>query len=84
MSESTTIKTEQQGFSLPQKHFIEHLMGDTGKPPREYRKNEENLSLLIRWLKNNTGSRSSNQMHNSYSRANTHEEQRLAHLKIDP
>jgi hypothetical protein len=28
ISETTAIKTEQQGFSLPQKHFIEYLAGD--------------------------------------------------------
>jgi hypothetical protein len=40
--------------SSPHRHFIEHLMSVTKKPPQEHRKNKKNSSFLIGRLKNNT------------------------------
>jgi hypothetical protein len=44
-------KSESKNSSSPHRHFIEHLADVSKKPPRKSHKNEENSSLLIRWLR---------------------------------
>jgi hypothetical protein len=42
-SETTAIKTEQQDFSLPQRHFIEYLMGVIDKPLQKHGEKQRKL-----------------------------------------
>jgi hypothetical protein len=47
-------KLRPTGFSLPHRHFIEHLVGEIEKPPRKSIKEVGKLEPQIRWLKDET------------------------------
>jgi hypothetical protein len=57
------IKIRSKSSLDPHKHFTEHLVGVFKKSPRKNDMNHESSSLLIRWLKNITGTRSCNNPH---------------------
>jgi hypothetical protein len=48
-------KLRPTGFSLPHRHFIEHLVGEIEKPPQKSGKELGKLEPRIRWLKDETG-----------------------------
>jgi hypothetical protein len=49
------IKIGSKNSLYPHRHFTKHLMDVFGKSPWESNLNQEPSSLLIRWLKNDTG-----------------------------
>jgi hypothetical protein len=50
----TTAKIESRGSLSPHMHFTKRLVGVFKEPPRENNLDIENLSFLIRQLKNMT------------------------------
>jgi hypothetical protein len=49
------IKIESKNSLYPHRYFIEHLVDVFKKSPWKNNLNQESSSLLIKWLKNNTG-----------------------------